>query len=110
MYGSPVVYGGATFVPPSTSITPAPITSVTPGQPLKRVEIFTVCPTRSAPTPLDTPLVVREASTTSPAVDPTKSFVCGHGSGCATTGEGGASAVRPVVHRGPLDGSSCASQ
>jgi len=58
------VYGGATFFPPSTSITPAPITSVTPGHPLNRVEIFTVCPTRSFPTPLTTPLAVRDASTT----------------------------------------------
>src|SRR4051794_6019047 len=110
MYGSPVLYGGATFLPPWTNIWLAPITSVTPGHPLKRVEIFTVCPTLSAPTPLETPRVVRDARTTSPAVDPTDSFVCGHGSGCVTTVYRRTIAVRPVVQRGPLDGSSRASQ
>src|SRR5262245_27361155 len=110
MYGSPGVYPGATFAPASTSITPAPITSVTPGQSLNRVWIVTVCPTRSLPTRLMTPLVVRDASTTSPLVDPTGSLVCAHGSGCAVTVYWRTIAVLPVFHRGAREGSSCASQ
>src|SRR5262245_60423868 len=99
MYGSPTVYGGATFVPASTSGTPAPITSVTPGQPLKRVEIFTVCPTRRRPTPVIVFLGVFDASTTSPFVVPTRSFVCGQGSGWATTVYRRTIATFPVVQR-----------
>src|ERR1044072_6973635 len=82
---SPGLYPGATLLPFVTSISEAPITSVTLRQPLKVKLSRILSPTRR-PVILPAAGVAASAATTTASFSPLNpSGVFGHGEGCAST-------------------------